>query len=182
MHEVQAASRIFRLVNIKRAWNLLHNNPADLSILNWCERRMEETISTLKSNTSSDPSTSLHDAKLWDCRQDVFFDEDDEVIVIRRDKIKEGGQLKMIRRVFVKKPQTKEYSNVGWVVDRDVDACMLCATDFSFFNSRHHCRVCGDLACKDCSSSEILLTEFQSYGHVRACDQCYYGQVSELRI
>jgi len=141
---------------------------------------MEETISTLKSNTSSDPSTSLHDAKLWDCRQDVFFDEDDEVIVIRRDKIKEGGQLKMIRRVFVKKPQTKEYSNVGWVVDRDVDACMLCATDFSFFNSRHHCRVCGDISCHDCSSSELLLTEFRDYGPVRACDQCYYGQVSRV--
>jgi hypothetical protein len=137
---------------------------------------MEDTVSLLKSESSADPRISLNNAKLWDCRHDVF-DDDDEIIVIRKEKINEGGQLKYIRRVFVKQPQTKEYSNVGWVVDGDVDACMLCATYFSFFNGRHHCRICGDMACRDCSTGEIVMSEFQNYGPVRACDQCYYGQV-----
>lgn len=143
---------------------------------------MEETINTLKAESSSEPSVSLHNAKLWDCRQDVFtvFDEDDEVVVIRKEKINEGGQVKYIRRVFVKRPQTKEYSNVGWVVNEDVDACMLCASYFSFFNGRHHCRICGDLSCSDCSKSVLEITEYPDYGPVRSCDQCNYGQVQTL--
>jgi hypothetical protein len=139
---------------------------------------MEETISRLKAESSSEPSVPLDDAELWDCRQDVFKEEDDdEVIVIRKEKINEGGQIKYIRRVFVKKPQTKEYSNVGWVVDGDVESCMLCADYFSFFNRRHHCQICGDISCASCSTSEVVISEFQSNGPIRACDQCYYGQV-----
>ena len=139
---------------------------------------MEDTISDLKSLASSDPEVSIADAKFWDCRKDVFEEEDDDVVVVfRKDKMYEGGSIKHIRRVFVKNPATKEYSNVGWVVNGDVETCMLCVSSFSLFNGRHHCRICGDLSCSNCSSSEVLMSEFRSYGPVRVCDQCYYGQV-----
>lgn len=137
---------------------------------------MEEAINVLKSESSSDPSVSVDIAKLWDCRQDVFQDEVEDVTV-RRDNIKEGGEIKSVRRVFVNKPQAKEYSNVGWVVNGDVEACMLCSTEFSFFNGRHHCRVCGCVSCRDCSSGELIISEFREYGPVRACDHCFCGQV-----
>ena len=141
---------------------------------------MEETISILKSESSSNPSTAVREAKLWDCRQDVFVDN--EEIVICKEKIKEYGEYKMIRRVFVKKPQAEAYSNVGWVIDGDVEACMLCATDFSFFNRRHHCAVCGGVMCGDCTKSQLLINEFPDYGPVRACDQCFCGQVGFLPL
>jgi hypothetical protein len=143
---------------------------------------MEDTISLLKSECSSEPSVSLEDAQLWDCRRDVFEHQHNtatslETIAIRKDKVSECGHVKFIRRVFVKHPEAREYANVGWVVDGDVEACMVCATYFSFFNGRHHCRICGDISCRDCSTSELLITEFRDFGPVRACDQCYYGQV-----
>lgn len=57
---------------------------------------MEETINILKSESSSDPEISVDEAKFWDCRHDVFA-EGEEGIVIRKDKVQEGGELKFIR-------------------------------------------------------------------------------------
>ena len=40
-----------------------------------------------------------------------------------------------------------------WTADRDAPRCELCKADFSMFNWRHHCRMCGRCVCADCSPS-----------------------------
>jgi hypothetical protein len=60
-----------------------------------------------------------------------------------------------------------------WTPDNQSNTCMKCDKQFDFFlNRRHHCRSCGDVVCKDCSSKKFLLSEMDS-NQVRVCDTCY---------
>jgi hypothetical protein len=57
-----------------------------------------------------------------------------------------------------------------WVDDNALDKCMLCTVEFSMFNRRHHCRICGSLICGACSSKTTTLPSGEE---VRTCDSCY---------
>jgi hypothetical protein len=63
-----------------------------------------------------------------------------------------GEDIKTIRRVFIQ-DQSRVHYEVGWVVDSDLDCCMICLKQFNniFFRFRHHCRACGALICAECS-------------------------------
>ncbi|ETV90377.1 hypothetical protein H310_14831 [Aphanomyces invadans] len=37
-----------------------------------------------------------------------------------------------------------------WVSNKHRSSCVWCVKPFSLFRHRHHCRLCGDLFCKDC--------------------------------
>lgn len=65
----------------------------------------------------------------------------------------------------VKRPQ--------WIDDAQCSACSKCASQFSAFNRRHHCRQCGLLYCGSCSAKKIALPELEYHKPVRACDCCY---------
>lgn len=56
-----------------------------------------------------------------------------------------------------------------WVADSARDWCNLCGNKFSFTHRRHHCRVCGDLICANCSSEKTV----KGIGiNVRVCTIC----------
>eukprot|EP00211_Chloroparvula_japonica_P005639 CAMPEP_0119140840 /NCGR_PEP_ID=MMETSP1310-20130426/29918_1 /TAXON_ID=464262 /ORGANISM="Genus nov. species nov., Strain RCC2339" /LENGTH=367 /DNA_ID=CAMNT_0007132231 /DNA_START=77 /DNA_END=1180 /DNA_ORIENTATION=- len=62
-----------------------------------------------------------------------------------------------------------------WVPDKSSSSCMLCSTNFSLTNRRHHCRGCGKLLCKKCCSRFLLLPR-EIYPHddpQRLCTDCY---------
>eukprot|EP00474_Spongospora_subterranea_P011388 CRZ11846.1 hypothetical protein [Spongospora subterranea] len=63
------------------------------------------------------------------------------------------------------------HTSTKWVPDHSYDSCFGCLRKFNMFNRRHHCRLCGQLFCKSCSSSRIELASDQ--GFVRVCDSCY---------
>ena len=42
-----------------------------------------------------------------------------------------------------------------WKDDSEVVACTSCSQAFSLTNRKHHCRNCGDIFCKDCSSKQV---------------------------
>ena len=57
-----------------------------------------------------------------------------------------------------------------WVQDHLRSSCQKCNHGFTFFNRRHHCRMCGALVCNDCSSNRAHIpTETRP---VRVCDPC----------
>ena len=43
-----------------------------------------------------------------------------------------------------------------WIDDMDVSFCRSCKHSFSLFFRRHHCRVCGDIFCDNCTSFDYL--------------------------
>ncbi|KAL8614102.1 Pleckstrin y domain-containing F member 2 [Nucella lapillus] len=61
-----------------------------------------------------------------------------------------------------------------WVPDSDTKTCMHCKkSEFTLINRRHHCRHCGIVACKACSSKRWLLPQ-QSSRPLRVCLTCYH--------
>eukprot|EP01103_Thecamoeba_quadrilineata_P015624 TRINITY_DN4997_c0_g1_i1.p1 TRINITY_DN4997_c0_g1~~TRINITY_DN4997_c0_g1_i1.p1 ORF type:complete len:657 (-),score=145.60 TRINITY_DN4997_c0_g1_i1:134-1954(-) len=65
----------------------------------------------------------------------------------------------------------------NWIPDSSVDNCLICASAFSLFNRRHHCRLCGGIYCNICTKSNYYLKEL-GYGMSpqRVCNHCvkYY--------
>jgi hypothetical protein len=57
-----------------------------------------------------------------------------------------------------------------WVPDQSYDVCYGCLRKFTVFLRRHHCRSCGQLFCRFCSSGRAELTP--GAGFVRVCDAC----------
>ncbi|KAL6942547.1 hypothetical protein ACO0QE_003726 [Hanseniaspora vineae] len=57
-----------------------------------------------------------------------------------------------------------------WV---DADSCMICSTNFSMFNRKHHCRSCGGTFCQKHSSNFIPLLDLGILEAVRVCDNCF---------
>lgn len=52
-----------------------------------------------------------------------------------------------------------------WVRDSEAPRCMVCSQLFTFTFRRHHCRSCGKVVCKKCSSRKLW--------SFRVCDVCF---------
>ena len=52
-----------------------------------------------------------------------------------------------------------------WCKDADWSSCKDCNVGFTFFNRKHHCRLCGQIFCDDCAPSSATLG-------VRVCREC----------
>jgi len=83
--------------------------------------------------------------------------------------------MKQIRRLFGRNRKTL-FDGVGWILNEDMNSCMICTMEFSFFNGRHHCRACGNIICGTCSPQFIIIHELSQFGKQRVCNQCYWGQ------
>lgn len=92
---------------------------------------------------------------------------------IDSETIRMKGEMHYIWRLYAPVGNTE---GVGWILDQDIDQCMICYTPFSFFNYRHHCRSCGEIVCHSCSPSEVIIEEFAELGPQRVCHCCYWGQ------
>lgn len=61
----------------------------------------------------------------------------------------------------------------AWVPDDAVNQCTGCARTFDFFNRKHHCRLCGQIFCNNCSSNyKLLPVEFAVREPQRTCRSC----------
>ena len=49
-----------------------------------------------------------------------------------------------------------EQSVVPWRPDKEEKRCMSCGRGFNIRRRKHHCRLCGDIICKDCSQFMTL--------------------------
>ncbi|KAL4589315.1 hypothetical protein LXL04_002221 [Taraxacum kok-saghyz] len=79
-------------------------------------------------------------------------------------------------------PRRSEPANVSrdfWMPDQSCRVCYECDTQFTLFNRRHHCRLCGRVFCAKCthnwiparpSSQNIIREESEK---IRACNYCF---------
>ena len=62
-----------------------------------------------------------------------------------------------------------------WQPDHEVSKCS-CGTVFSMFNRKHHCRLCGNVFCHQCSTGRATIPSYiqtrEEYLDVRLCDKC----------
>lgn len=66
-----------------------------------------------------------------------------------------------------------------WMPDRSCRMCYECESQFTIFNRRHHCRICGKVFCGRCTLNTIAApVNSPRRGHdenerVRACNYCF---------
>ena len=105
------------------------------------------------------------------------------VIAVTVEEVNIVGQHRTIRRVFVRTNDSIDYVKLGWVINEDMDCCMICAKNFSLsplscFLSmgRHHCRACGNIICSNCIAGRSFVKDLCSKEPAIVCMQCYWGQ------
>mmetsp|Transcript_17914 Transcript_17914/g.29959 ORF Transcript_17914/g.29959 Transcript_17914/m.29959 type:complete len:211 (-) Transcript_17914:1568-2200(-) len=129
-------------------------------------------------------AVSLH----WDaqalngCAEREFASRDDEGLpvksILRKDVLSVNGKKIKIRRIYLKFNFLRLYHPVrgGWVLDGDTPICMICQSFFTFLSRRHHCRLCGNILCANCSDTTVSIKDCPEVGRVRVCSHCFYFQ------
>ena len=86
----------------------------------------------------------------------TLYNRSKEVDVERREKT---GMSEENTIHFISEKDPK------WCKDADWSSCGECNVSFTFFNRKHHCRVCGQIFCDDCAPTSATLG-------VRVCREC----------
>ena len=95
------------------------------------------------------------------------------------EQVKLHGVARVVKRLYIHDPsRSSPLSKIGWILDEDVDRCMLCDMLFAFNKSKSHCRACGNVFCRPCSRNFIPFADATSLGPQRVCNLCFYGQTS----
>ena len=65
----------------------------------------------------------------------------------------------------------------------DTSHCELCNATFTFWNRRHHCRICGRVVCDPCSQNRLFVPGYR--GAARVCSSCFeveMGQTTRVSL
>eukprot|EP00850_Spirogloea_muscicola_P000467 SM000002S05547 [mRNA] locus=s2:715569:726170:- [translate_table: standard] len=60
-----------------------------------------------------------------------------------------------------------------WMPDRACRVCYECDAQFTIFNRKHHCRICGRVFCGRCTLNTIPASETDEGERVRVCGFCF---------
>ncbi|KDO34768.1 hypothetical protein SPRG_00829 [Saprolegnia parasitica CBS 223.65] len=70
-------------------------------------------------------------------------------------------------------------SQAHWVHDAHRSACHGCGHSFTFFRRKQHCRMCGEIICRQCARRVCLVTldtkrqRKPQQRHIKVCPPCY---------
>ncbi|XP_008797353.2 1-phosphatidylinositol-3-phosphate 5-kinase FAB1A-like isoform X2 [Phoenix dactylifera] len=79
-------------------------------------------------------------------------------------------------------PRRTEPANVSrdfWMPDHSCRVCYECDSQFTIFNRRHHCRLCGRVFCAKCTSNAVPVTSDEPKNaredgeRIRVCNYCF---------
>ncbi|KAL3668172.1 hypothetical protein V7S43_007034 [Phytophthora oleae] len=71
------------------------------------------------------------------------------------------------------RPPPMSAGNQYWMPDHLCKVCYDCSAAFSLFRRRHHCRLCGQIFCYDCSNQFVDGTPHGFPGVIRVCKFCF---------
>ncbi|XP_044496139.1 1-phosphatidylinositol-3-phosphate 5-kinase FAB1B-like isoform X2 [Mangifera indica] len=66
-----------------------------------------------------------------------------------------------------------------WMPDQSCRVCYECDTQFTLFNRRHHCRLCGRIFCGQCTANSVPASSVESnssweeWEKIRVCNYCF---------
>ncbi|CAK4076886.1 unnamed protein product [Aphanomyces euteiches] len=93
-----------------------------------------------------------------------------------------ASNLGKLEEVVVSRRMTNSFRvNAGrpftWVDDSSRLTCHICVTKFRMNKRRHHCRLCGEVACDTCVPKvEIFLPGASAPAFVRVCTACIHQE------
>ncbi|CAI9767100.1 unnamed protein product [Fraxinus pennsylvanica] len=77
-------------------------------------------------------------------------------------------------------------SRVFWMPDHSCRVCYNCDSQFTLFNRRHHCRLCGRVFCAKCTSNWVSAPSSdqnrrqEDWDKIRSCNYCFNQWVKGL--
>ncbi|KAL4136986.1 hypothetical protein PRIC2_000513 [Phytophthora ramorum] len=71
------------------------------------------------------------------------------------------------------RPPPMSASNQYWMPDHLCKVCYDCSAAFSLFRRRHHCRLCGQIFCYECSNNFVSGAPHGFPGTIRVCKFCH---------
>jgi hypothetical protein len=102
------------------------------------------------------------------------------------------GTWTSILKIFGVNQENKEVISIPidsdktmWVPDEKAPTCYNCQKQFSaIFLRKHHCRICGNVFCKDCSSKTVEGKYWGSSKEIKVCEYCYemYKKLDETLV
>ncbi|GLT74224.1 hypothetical protein SLA2020_460320 [Shorea laevis] len=78
-------------------------------------------------------------------------------------------------------PRRSEPPNVSkdfWMPDQSCTVCYECDSQFTVFNRKHHCRLCGRIFCAKCTANSVPApsneprTGWEDWERIRVCNYC----------
>lgn len=84
---------------------------------------------------------------------------------------KDDSAVPMVPDDEPKPPVTQ--SRVFWMPDKLCKVCYSCESSFTMYRRRHHCRMCGQVFCNQCSQFFIEGAMIRLQGLVRSCKSCH---------
>ncbi|KAH3732447.1 protein piccolo [Pelomyxa schiedti] len=70
-----------------------------------------------------------------------------------------------------------EFEAPVWQSDSEAPNCNLCEGEFTLFNRRHHCRLCGKVVCGTCSLRRVVVPHLSESDRQRVCDYCWMNKL-----
>lgn len=62
-----------------------------------------------------------------------------------------------------------------WVADHARSLCNVCTRAFGTFRRKHHCRMCGEVVCSNCTLHKNAMLPTIGYTRVRVCMSCVFA-------
>ncbi|KAF1334984.1 Myosin-like protein, partial [Globisporangium splendens] len=69
-----------------------------------------------------------------------------------------------------------------WVADRERALCSVCTRQFSTFRRKHHCRMCGEIVCSNCTLLKNAFLATIGYTRVRVCITCVFNHAHIQKV
>lgn len=97
-------------------------------------------------------------------------------------KLKAFSRISSNQRYSESVTQNNENLAPVWVPDAEASKCHICSHMFTVLKRRHHCRLCGNIVCKNCSPHRRVLRNIDSTGRQRICEQCVHRDVVKSEV
>jgi hypothetical protein len=126
----------------------------------------EESLAEIDGGVIAVDVASVYDSDFDD---DVALEDDDNACSsVDSEVLRQSSMEAFSRRAYVAQGAYR----VGWIVDEERPNCMSCARIFGLLRRRHHCRQCGGIFCRPCSTGRKVILELLGASH-RVCDKCF---------
>ncbi|ESQ53828.1 hypothetical protein EUTSA_v10024198mg [Eutrema salsugineum] len=89
------------------------------------------------------------------------------------------GFVDIVKSWIPRKSESSHMSRDFWMPDQSCPVCYECDAQFTVFNRRHHCRLCGRVFCAKCAANSIpspsdeTKDSHEESERIRVCNYCY---------
>jgi 1-phosphatidylinositol-3-phosphate 5-kinase len=86
--------------------------------------------------------------------------------------------VKLLTSWLPRRSNPDNFSRDFWMPDHSCRVCYECDTQFTIFNRRHHCRLCGRIFCGKCTANSIPVSSgpdrhVDEGDRIRVCTFCF---------